>query len=756
MDCFKHCHIFLITVWGILFPSLQLSAAQIQSASPSSQRCVNCHSEQYQQWQQSHHFKAMAKATPETVLGNFNNVSFEYNGIKSRFFQKGKQFFVTTDNARGKQETFNISYTFGVYPLQQYLIDFDDGRKQVLNIMWDSRPSSEGGQRWYHLYPEHPSMTHGHNTEDQSAANNTNNMPAAVSHNNQPHWTKNYFNWNSRCAACHSTQVEKHYSPNSNSYKSQWREINVSCESCHGNSKNHLRWSEKSERKQTREASKGWGFSIKDEGTWSAEQTENNPSAYRTFKRKGRSANKQNTVCASCHSRRSEITTPDPYLDYNDNYILSLIESPLYYADGQIREEVYVWGSFIQSKMHHEGVTCSNCHEPHSSALKAEGNALCTQCHNREIFNTTSHHHHQENTAGSQCVNCHMTETTYMGVDTRRDHSFRIPRPVLSAQVNAPNACNQCHQQWSPEQAQQFIKQWGTNDHPQHFAIAFQAADNYVFQTPETKQWLSDIASSAQQPDIIRASALIRFTQDQDNLKIIASEITNTSPIIRLAAIRSLAVYPIQVRYNMLSKKLDNPTLPKEKKAIRIEIARQLAGLPLVSLNVHHAEQVRSLNHDFLKYSQFNADLPESQIMLGNFHLNNNAFKKAEKAYLHALLLDDDSIAAMVNLAELYRQTQRDHLAEPLLQKAITQEPNDASHHYAIGLLYIRQNQLELALSALEKASNLHYSHPVFAYTYALALQKKKQDNLAKDYLVEWVKTHGEEPQVMQVLNSLH
>src|SRR5262249_49461813 len=118
-----------------------------------SETCAACHQKEASLWRTSHHRHAMDHATEESVLGDFSGARFTYYGVQSRFFRKDGKFLVDTDGPDGKLSVFEIKYTFGVYPLQQYLIEFPDGRLQALSIAWDCRPKDKGGQRWFHLYP---------------------------------------------------------------------------------------------------------------------------------------------------------------------------------------------------------------------------------------------------------------------------------------------------------------------------------------------------------------------------------------------------------------------------------------------------------------------------------------------------------------------------------------------------------------------------------------------------------------------------
>jgi predicted CXXCH cytochrome family protein len=335
------------------------------------------------------------------------------------------KFFVNTDGPDGKLRDYEIKYTFGVYPLQQYLVEFPDGRLQALSIAWDSRPKKDGGQRWFHLYPNE-----------------------RVTYDDELHWTRPSQNWNFMCADCHSTDVRKNYDPATDKFQTRWAEISVGCEACHGPGSHHLEWAAT----QSPPLPKGEEANRTDRGlsarlderrgiTWSV-----NPASGNAVRSEPRAAEREIEVCAQCHARRGQIAegyrAGKPLLDY---YHPALLTPPLYHSDGQQRGEVYNWGSFLQSKMYASGVTCSDCHNPHSGKLRAEGNTLCATCHLPSKYGTGAHHHHKPASAGASCVSCHMPTTTYMMVDPRHDHSLRVPRPDLSVKFGTPNACNGCH-----------------------------------------------------------------------------------------------------------------------------------------------------------------------------------------------------------------------------------------------------------------------------------------------------------------------
>ena len=131
------------------------------------------------------------------------------------------------------------------------------------------------------------------------------------------------------------------------------------------------------------------------------------------------------------------------------------------FPDGKIQDEVYVYDSFLQSKMYAAGVTCTDCHNPHTLKRKSEGDKVCSKCHSEEKYTATSHHKHKKGSTGSSCVSCHMPARTYMGIDSRNDHSFRIPRPDVSVEMKeVPNACNLCHKDKDAQWATDAMKKW--------------------------------------------------------------------------------------------------------------------------------------------------------------------------------------------------------------------------------------------------------------------------------------------------------
>jgi hypothetical protein len=393
--------------------------------------CAQCHAGQAKAWDSSHHAHAMQNATEATVRGDFNDANFTYGDVTTKFYREDGKFMIRTDGPDGKLQDFEAKFTFGVAPLQQYLLELPGGRFQALAIAWDSRPKADGGQHWFHLYPNE-----------------------TIKAGDPLHWTGLQQNWNFECAECHSTNLRRNYDPIAGAYKTSFSEINVSCESCHGPGSHHAAWAHKEVGWEDFNMNKGLTVSLdeRQDVSWALDTKTGN-----STRSEPRRTTREIETCGHCHARRGSLWA-DAALGtpIGDSYRVALLDDNLYFPDGQLRDEVYEYGSFLQSRMFHAGVSCSDCHEPHSLALRAPGNGVCLQCHATEKYQTATHHRHAPDSVGAQCTSCHMPTRTYMVVDPRRDHSIRIPRPDLSVSLGTPNACNGCHAdkslQWAADQ----------------------------------------------------------------------------------------------------------------------------------------------------------------------------------------------------------------------------------------------------------------------------------------------------------------
>ena len=674
-------------------------AAQAPKAAPAAvptfvggAKCAGCHREAAEAYRGSDHARAMQPATEQTVLGNFDQARVSHRGVTSTFFRRDGKFFVRTEGPDGKPGEFEITYTFGVTPLQQYLVPFPDGRLQALSLAWDTRPRDAGGQRWFPLYPD-----------------------VALHAPDPLHWTGREQTWNFQCAECHSTDLRKRYDLASNRYATTWAELTVSCEECHGPGSAHVAWAEKRPAGAPRATPGTTGLVVRlgrGDGTWTMKDSQRGIAEWTGAPR----TSAELDVCARCHARRRPIADPHPYgQPFLDTHVPALLEARLYHPDGQILGEVYEWGSFVQSRMHRAGVTCSDCHEPHRGTLRVAGNGVCAQCHLPAKFDVPEHHHHQSGTEAARCVSCHMPARTYMVVDPRRDHSLRVPRPDLSAALGTPNACTGCHRDRAPQWAADRIAAWGGTARAgaTDFARTLDAARRGL---PDAGPALIALANDRNQPGIVRATALSHLPEFSTPAitPAVESALRDGDALVRLGGLRAADGLPAERRVALAAPLLRDPV-----KAVRLAAAQALAGIALG--DGARPDFERALG-ELVQSELVNADRPESHMNLANLYGRLGRPAEAESELRTALWLDPTFVPALVNLADLLRTAGRDADGERFLEQALRTAPEHAEALHALALLRVRQNRLPEAVDLLRRAARARPDVPRFAYVYAVAL----------------------------------
>ena len=660
------------------------------------ERCSQCHKEEAELWRRSDHALAMQKVSEATVLGDFHGAHFTKDGITSVFSAKDGKYVVRTEGPDGKLQDFGLAYTFGYSPLQQYLVPFPNGRLQSLALAWDSRAKEQGGQRWFDLYPNQK-----------------------VTHDDPLHWTGRNQTWNYMCAECHSTNLRKNYNLATDSYSTSWSEINVSCESCHGPGSNHVAWATANKGSEMGGNPNGLAVHLKPaRGSWVLEESNS-----KTLHWKGQTRTQTELeTCAPCHSRRRPITNHyQPGQLFADSYVPSLLDSGVYYADGQILEEDYEYGSFLQSKMHRLGVTCSDCHNPHSLRLPSTDlNSVCGGCHLPETFNTPKHHHHKAKSSGAICANCHMPTRTYMVVDVRRDHSFRVPRPDLSVTYETPNACTQCHKDQSASWAANSVAKWyGPNRRREApFVGAIDAGRRGL---AGTEKALVSLIADSSQPGIARATGLSLLSQylTPASVSALQAGVSDSDPLVRMAAVRAMASIPSEQRLPLAVPLLTDPA-----RSVRIEAARVLVGTsPQLAVEGPTKNALDRAIAELVDAEMASAERPENHLNLALLYVQMSRTVDAERELQTSLRLDPNFVPAMVNLADLYRAERREEEGQQLLERAIAAAPNAAEAVHALGLLKVRQKKYPEALTLLSKAATLEPDNARYSYVYAVALQ---------------------------------
>ncbi|MEZ9517066.1 multiheme c-type cytochrome [Vibrio splendidus] len=671
-------------------------SANSQATYVGSEACVDCHSAEVEAWQGSHHDMAMKHATDESVLGDFNDQTVTHKGKPNRFFRKGDDFWVNIEGPNGQYQDYKISYTFAFEPLQQYMVEFEDGRVQLIPFAWDSRTEDEGGQRWFHLYPD-------------------------TTNTDEFYWTNSGQNWNFMCADCHSTNLEKNYDSASNTYNTTWSEINVGCEACHGPASEHVKQAQlaKASGEKDAQVSAHYGFdrdlskSVKE---WVYQEGNS------TLQPKDIIHTNQVQTCAQCHSRRTQLNETGDHVNgsFFDKYRLSLITPELYHNDGQIYDEDYVYGSFLQSVMAEKGVTCTNCHDPHTAELKIAEEAVCSQCHIASEYTPEKHTFHEANTEASQCTTCHMPETTYMEVDPRRDHSWHIPRPDISQHIKTPNVCTSCHEDQTDQWADKQIGEWFPDSkyrNQQHFAVAFYA-DSIGHRGAEDA--LAYSAQDSSLSNIIRASSLERLggNTGKNTLISLARAVKHDDEMIRLGVVQGSSGFPFTDRWQILEPLLKDPVL-----SIRSETAGALVRY-WGEMNPLQKDQIKPALEEYIEIQQFNADRGFGRTNLGNVYRDLGQHQKAIEFYLSAIEIEPYFENSYANLADLYRALGDEPKALATLKQGIQAQPKSSVLPYSAGLSMLRVKDYQQATNYLKQAAETAQTDPQYWYVYGLALEK--------------------------------
>jgi predicted CXXCH cytochrome family protein len=656
-----------------------------------SQTCAKCHQVEFGKWKNSHHDRAMEIATDETVLGNFDGAVFERFGVTTRFYRRDGKYFVNAEGPDGHYHDYEVRWTFGVEPLQQYMVELPRGRIQVLRVAWNTRKNE-----WFEVTPP-------------DAPNER------FAHDDPAHWTGIAQNWNSTCAECHSTDLQKNYDFETDAFHTTFAEIDVSCEECHGPGSAHVEM-----------ADRWWPL-------WGNER------GYGLAKLKGDDPTAQIETCAKCHSHRHAIRPNfrpgEPFLDYFEP---ALLIGGLYHDNGQIDDEVYEYGSFLQSKMHAQRVRCTDCHNPHSLQLKFTGNQLCTQCHLPAKYDTLDHHHHPSGSTGASCIECHMPMRTYMVVDDRRDHGFRVPRPDLSVTLGTPNACIDCHTKpnETSEWAAAKVREWYGDmrrDDP-HWTAAIAAGNRGL---PNGDELLAEVIARPDLPAIVRATAVNLTGQYLTEASIAAQLVAleDPNPLVRAEAVRVLSGGKSKDEVvRLLGERLSDPI-----RAVRLAAARRLLPVGRESLPEQFRGPFDRAVIEFREAQQLTLERAHSHINLGWLALQLGNTDEAAKQFRDAIRVEPYLTGPRTELANLLARESGDtaevrrlRQAEvELLERDADLLPDSADTHYRLGLILFQLAEHAAAASALQKACDL--APASYQYRMALALIQERQFELDTD-----------------------
>lgn len=659
-------------------------------------QCKSCHMKEWKDWETSDHFKAMLPANDTSVKGDFNNTTLTADGVRSRFFKKEGVFFINTEGPDGKNHDYKVVYTFGHYPLQQYLVEFPGGRMQVTRASWDSKKG-----KWFHQY-----------------------SGQKIAPRDWLHWTRDAQNWNTMCAGCHSTNLVKNYDMAADSYHTTYTNVNVGCESCHGPGKLHIDY-----------INTAYKEGKKQEGHFT-NALKTQPSQLNT--------------CSPCHAVKSDISH-EPHLsaELMDHFIPQLPTTERFHADGQILEEDFIYASFLQSKMMSRGVTCNNCHSAHTGKVLYASNQLCLQCH-AKTYDSPAHHFHQQNTVQAECKSCHMPGQYYMGNDYRHDHSFRSPRPDLTVRYNTPNACNSCHKDKSARWAGEAVEKWWGKTRKYHFSedlIPGSRSD------ANAEVHLLKLLRDTATPPIIRATALYYLGNiiTQNSLNAITPQLQSSEAIIRYNALRALSNFPAE---QWTSQVL--PLLSDKVRAVRIAAADLVITVPAEQVPSQYQTTLANAREELKNYLMYQSDFADGNVMIGDHYLKQNDHANAQKFYLRALKKDSMLNYARLNLSVTYNVGGDNQQALEVLQTAAQMSPQNERVFYNLGLLQYEMGDTTEALKNFDKAVQLQSQNPRLYYNYGLLLHLKRMTSKADAVLRKGLAISPQDQDLNNAIRYIH
>ncbi len=614
--------------------------------------CTECHAGVAAQWAQSHHGLAERPLTDALDQAAFTPArTFEHGTQKSEVRVRDGHPEVVTAGFGGKVEPYPIARVIGHDPIRQFLVAGPGGRWQTLEATYDPHRNE-----WFDVF----------GNEDRKAGE-------------WGHWTGRGMTWNTMCASCHNTRPRKNYDAATDTFRTTMAEPSVGCESCHGPMKAHTDW-----------------------------RRQHGPGAQPDPTLTKFTRDQVFDTCGTCHARRSELTGDFfPGEKFTDHHALTVVdESDLYYADGQIRDEVYEFGSLHGSKMHAAGVRCVDCHQPHTAKILMPGNALCVRCHSggaplpgitkpAPVIDPVAHSHHGAESTGAQCVSCHMPITTYMQRHPRHDHGFTIPDPLLTQTLGIPNACNRCHTDKDAAWSLAAVEQWygeKMNRPSRQRAQTIAAARRGEASGRDGLLALVGDPATAPYWQASATRLLERWLGEPRVVSALVKATIHPSPMVRAAAARSLE--PVIPQRPDVRQMVGNLVTDGDR-SVRTSAAWALRDtLPLDTPAM--AELQHQLAH--------NADQPIGQMQLAAFATARRDPASALNHYRKAVEWDPNSPPIRHDYAVALSLAGQAAEALAQLQACVRLDPNNAEYHYKLGLAWNETGRPDQTTVELQRA----------------------------------------------------
>lgn len=630
--------------------------------------CRQCHLEEVREWERSHHFHANRPIDRNRDRMRFSPERILVDGnVTSRMYATPEGFFIEVKEADGSVTNARFEGVLAYDPLQQYLAPFGRGKWQTTSVAFDVHKDE-----WFEIFPG----------EDR--------LPGEWGH-----WTGRAMNWNSNCAYCHMTEFEKNYEPISDSYASRWLHHGIGCLQCHSGLEDHVRTA-----------------TTTDAGIL--------PTPLNVHQRLD--------SCRACHSHREQLT-PDTFRagdHYHDHFLLSLPDQPgLYYPDGQVLDEVFVTGSFMMSTMGHAGVSCMDCHNPHSleltMPLEVNPNLICMQCHadgrdGAQVIDPVAHSYHAHDSTGNRCIECHMPHTVYMARDPRRDHGFLSPDPLLTREIGIPNACSRCHEEegldWVIAHAEEWygerLEQSEQRKRARLLHAIYEGADDV-----ETGAQLLAMARQTEN-EAWRATytgLMVAFLHMAEVREWVHGAVEDSSALVRQRAAMVLPYLPD-------SAQPMNALLQDEMRSVRLRAARMLS---------QQMDPLGVLGEEWLEYLKFNADRVGGALLLAD-HARRQGDTDLAKAYIrNAISFDRRSPEIYREAAIMMSRLGDDAEAGRILQEGLRYGPEHPGLLYSLALLRAAEGRESESIDLLWRTVNADPQFYRAWYNLSIALARNNQ-----------------------------
>ena len=657
------------------------SDAAVFSTYSGSPSCVECHAVQFESWKSSHHGLAERSVNMTEDQAAFAPAQTISHGTqKSEARVSNGHLELETKDKNGEVKAFSMDRVIGVNPLRQFLVPDEGGRYQITELAVDPRTSD---WEWFDIFGD----------EDRQPGE-------------WGHWTGRGMNWNNMCAACHNTRVRKNYQFASDSYATAMAEMSVGCEACHGPMAEHVSW---------RRKNRSGNLADPTITPFDKEQVL--------------------ATCGSCHARRSELTGDfHPGEQFADHFMLTIPdETDIFYPDGQVRDEDYEYTSFLSSRMHIAGVSCMDCHDPHSGKTLLPGNLLCMRCHEQPVapapkIDISTHLHHPPETPGGRCIDCHMPQTVYMGRHWRHDHGFTIPDPLLTKEHGIPNACNRCHTEETADWTLDAVENW--------------YGDRMDRPTRDRARWIAEARAGNQDAHhnllrilknepiplwrAVAANLLKRWVSDSTVMEALIDRTGDTNAMVRSMSARALELLPRE-GYPTVNEVLEN-LMADSVRSVRAEAAWARRW---------DVSTTSVAGRDLMNFLQSNRDQPSGLLQLGQWHLDRGEISVALENFQRSVDWDPGSAVLRHALAVALSMVGNSAGAVKELEAACLLAPTDAELHYKLGLAYNEVGKANQSLESLKEAARLDPQYPQALYNLGLAYSSLGQPEAALDALLK-------------------